>query len=139
MPLVETDTIFAFLNKEDKNHKSASYIFKKIHEGVFNAKLSIISLIELKYIYKKYGIESEFETDVGNLQGIRNIDWAPLNIKNFLTALSLYKTHNINFYNSLHAGIAINLDSLIISENNEFDNISGLKRISLSDSVKKYL
>lgn len=138
MPLVETDTIYAFLNKKDKYHKCASYIFKKINEGVFNAKFSIISLIELKYIYKNYNIENEFEIDIGNLQGIKNIEFALLNIENFLTALRLYRIHNINFYNSLHAGIAINLDSLIISEDKEFDIVSGLKRIPLSDFNKDF-
>ena len=133
MPLVETETIFAFLNKKDKYHKYGSYIFKKIDEGIINVKLSIISLIELNYVYKKHGIENEFEIDIGNLQGIRNIDWAPLNIKSFLTALSLYRMRKLNFYNCLHAGIAINLDGVIISEDNEFDLISGLKRIPLSD------
>lgn len=138
MPLVETDTIYAFLNKNDKNHECASFLFKKIHEGIFTAKLSIISLLELNYIYKKHDIESEFENDVGNLQGIKNIDWAPLNIKSFLTALNLYRTHNMSFYNCLHAGIAINLDNSIISEDDEFNSIPGLKRISLSDFMKTF-
>ena len=90
-------------------------------------------MIELNYIYKKYNLENEFEKDLGNLQAIRNIEWAPLNIRNFLTALIIYKTYKISFYNSLHAGIAINLDRVIITQNMEFDVIAGLKRIPLSD------
>ena len=133
LPLIETDTIFAFINKKDKYHTNAFNLIKKINNGFFQADFSSISLIELNFIYKKFHLENEFEIDLGNLQGIKNIKWAPLNIRNFLTALIINKTYNIPFYNSLHAGIAINLDRVIITQNTDFDVIAGLSRMPLSD------
>ena len=132
MPLIETDTIYAFLNSKDKYHENASLLLKNISEGKFIAFFSSVSLIELNYIYKTHKIEQELEIDLANLQAIKNIKWANINIRTFLTALSITKSYKISFFNSLHAGIAINFDSIIISENEEFDSIMGLRRIPLS-------
>ena len=133
LPLIDTDTIYSFLNRSNKYHEDASNLLQKINKGKLIAQISCVSLIELSFIYIFHKIEDEIDKDMGYLQSIKNLEWVALNIKNYLTGLVLYKTHKISFFNSLHAGIAINLDSIIISQNTDFDLISGLKRKLLSD------
>ena len=132
MPLIETDTIYAFLNKNDIYHKYAYNIINKINEGVLNVKISSACLIELQLIYKSKEIEYEFETDLIELQRINNIDWATLDVSSSLTAIHLRKRYNLSFFDSLHAGIAINLDKQIISQDKAYDNVAGLRRIPLT-------
>ncbi len=132
MPLIETDTLYAFLNRNDAYHKFANNIMTKINKGEFEVKFSSVSLIELQLIYKSKEIEYEFEADLVELQRIKNIDWAPLDTTGSLTAIYLRKKYNLSFFDSLHVGIAINLDKQIISQDKEYDNIAGLKRIPLN-------
>jgi len=132
MPLIETDTLYAFLNANDINHKFANNIIVRIHNSELEAKISSVSLIELQLIYKSKGIEYEFELDLVEIQRIKNIEWALLDALNSLTAIHLRKKYNLSFFDSLHVGIAINLDKQIISEDKEYDNINGLKRIPIT-------
>ena len=137
MPLIETDIIYAFLNKNDFYHDNANRIIKLINAGELDVKISSISLIELQLIYKSKEIEYEFEMDLIDLQRINNIVWAPLDVASSLTAIHLRKKYNLSFFDSLHVGIAINLDKQIISQDEVYDNIAGLKRIPLKSFKEK--
>jgi len=132
MPLIETDTLYAFLNANDVNHKFANNILLQVNNGELEAKFSSVSLIELQLIYKSKNIEYDFEFDLVELQRIKNLIWAPLDAISSLTAIHLRNRYTLSFFDSLHVGIAINLDKQIISQDKEYDNISGLKRIPLS-------
>ena len=137
MPLIETDTIYSFLNKNDPYHEFADTIFNMINDGKLTVKISSVSLIEMQLIYKSKEIEYEFEMDIIDLQRINNIDWAPLNVTSSLTAIYLRKKYELSFFDSLHVGIAFNLDKQIISQDKIYDNIAGLKRIPLTDFEKE--
>ena len=132
MPLIETDTLYAFLNKNDEYHEFADKIMVKINNGKFKAIISSVSLIELQLIYKSKEIEYEFEMDLVDLQRIKNMEWVSLDPISSLTAIHLRKRYELSFFDSLHAGLAINLDKQIISQDKEYDKISGLKRIPLT-------
>ena len=132
MPLIETDTLYSFLNANDINHKFAETIILRVNNGELNVKFSSVSLIELQLIYKSKGIEYEFELDLVELQRIRNIEWALLDAISSLTAIHLRKKYNLSFFDSLHVGIAITLDKQIISQDKEYDKIIGLQRIPLT-------
>lgn len=131
MPLIETDTIIGFLNKGDIFHEESNEIFEKISNGELDAEISSVSLIELQLIYKSKKIEYQFEFDLAEFQAIKNLKWAPLTVVSSLTAINLRKRYNLTFFDSLHVGIAFNLDMQIISQDKKYDNISGLKRIPL--------
>ncbi|KKK45700.1 hypothetical protein LCGC14_0887470 [marine sediment metagenome] len=133
MPLIETDTLYAFLNRNDAYHKFANNIMIKINKGEFEAKFSSVSLIELQLIYKSKEIEYEFESDLVELQRIKNIDWAPLDTSGSLTAMYLRKKYDLSFFDSLHIGIAISIDKQIISQDSDYDKIKGLNRIPLTN------
>jgi len=137
MPLIETDTIYSFLNKNDPLHKYADTIFNMINDGKLTVKISSVSLIEMQLIYKSKDIKYEFEMDLIDLLRIKNIDWAPLNVTSVLTAIHLRKKYELSFFDSLHVGIAFNLDKQIISNDKIYDNIAGLKRIPLADFEKE--
>jgi len=131
LPLIETDTIIGFLNKGDIFHEESNEIFEKISNGELDAEISSVSLIELQLIYKSKKIEYQFEFDLAEFQAIKNLKWAPLTVVSSLTAINLRKRYNLTFFDSLHVGIAFNLDMQIISQDKKYDNISGLKRIPL--------
>jgi len=131
LPLIETDTIIGFLNKGDIFHEESNEIFEKISNGELDAEISSVSLIELQLIYKSKKIEYQFEFDLAEFQAIKNLKWAPLTVVSSLTAINLRKRYNLTFFDSLHVGIAFNLDNQIISQDKKYDNISGLKRIPL--------
>jgi len=133
MPLIETDTIYAFLNKNDIYHDYANIIFNMINNSELGVKISSVSLIELQLIYKSKEIEYDFELDLIDLQRINNIVWAPLDVSSTLTAIHLRRKYNLSFFDSLHVGIAINLDKQIISQDKGYDNIAGLTRIPLTN------
>ena len=132
MPLIETDLLYSFLNANDVNHKFANNIILQVNSGELAVKFSSVSLIELQLIYKSKNIEYEFELDLVELQRIKNIEWAQLDTISSLTAIHLRKKYNLSFFDSLHVGIAINLDKQIISQDKEYDRITGLKRIPLN-------
>ncbi len=132
MPLIETDLLYSFLNANDINHKFANNIMLQVNSGELVVKFSSVSLIELQLIYKSKKIEYEFELDLVELQRIKNIEWALLDTISSLTAIYFRKKYNLSFFDSLHVGIAINLDKQIISQDKEYDNIAGLKRIPLN-------
>ena len=133
MPLIETDLLYSFLNANDINHTFANNIILQVNSGDLAVKFSSVSLIELQLIYKSKNIEYEFELDLVEFQRIKNIEWALLDIISSLTAIHLRKKYNLSFFDSLHVGIAINLDKQIISQDKEYDRITGLKRIPLND------
>ncbi len=132
MPLIETDLLYSFLNANDINHTFANSIILQVNSGELAVKFSSVSLIELQLIYKSKKIEYEFELDLVELQRIKNIEWALLDTISSLTAIHLRKKYNLSFFDSLHVGIAISLDKQIISQDKEYDNIAGLKRIPLN-------
>ena len=132
MPLIETDLLYSFLNANDINHKFANNIILQVNSGELAVKFSSVSLIELQLIYKSKKIEYEFELDLVELQRIKNIEWALLDTISSLTAIHIRKKYDLSFFDSLHVGIAINLDKQIISQDREYDNIAGLKRIPLN-------
>ena len=132
MPLIETDTLYSFLNANDANHKFAEIIILRVNNGDLDVKFSSVSLIELQLIYKSKGIEYEFELDLVELQRIKNIEWTLLDTISSLTAIHLRKKYNLSFFDSLHVGIAITLDKQIISQDKEYDKIIGLQRIPLN-------
>jgi len=132
MPLIETDLLYSFLNANDINHTFANNIILQVNSGDLAVKFSSVSLIELQLIYKSKKIEYEFELDLVEFQRIKNIEWALLDTISSLTAIHLRKKYDLSFFDSLHVGIAINLDKQIISQDEEYDNIAGLKRIPLN-------
>ncbi len=132
MPLIETDLLYSFLNANDINHTFANNIILQVNSGDLAVKFSSVSLIELQLIYKSKNIEYEFELDLVELQRIKNIEWALLDTISSLTAIYLRKKYDLSFFDSLHIGIAINLDKQIISQDKEYDRITGLKRIPLN-------
>ena len=100
MPLIETDTIIAFLNKRDNFHEEANLIFKAINSADLNIKISSVSLIEVQLIYKSKQIEFQFEFDLAEFQSIENLDWAPLDVESSLTALYCRKRYDLSFFDS---------------------------------------
>ena len=108
-------------------------IFNRINEGKLDAKFSSVSLIEIQLIYKSKEIEYEFEKDLREFNGIKNLEWAPLNVESCLSAFYVRKTYNLSFFDSLHVGIALNLDKEIISQDRKYNDIIGLKKIPIKE------
>ncbi len=131
MPLIDTSTIYAFLNNNSEFHEYATRVMEKINKGKDLINISTVSIVELHFIYKAHGVNEGFEKDLSELRSLRNLVWAPLDVASTLTAMALKKAYKLSFFNALHAGIAINLDKQIISQDKEFDQVKGLIKISL--------
>ncbi|KKK46006.1 hypothetical protein LCGC14_0640740 [marine sediment metagenome] len=126
------DLLYSFLNANDITDTFLNNIISRVNNGKRAVKFSSVSLIELKLIIKSKKIEYEFELDLVELQRIKNIEWVLLDTISSLTAIHLRKKYNLSFFDSLHVGITINLDKQIISQDKEYDNTAGLKRIPLN-------
>ncbi|MBN1802072.1 MAG: type II toxin-antitoxin system VapC family toxin [Candidatus Lokiarchaeota archaeon] len=131
MPLIDTSTIFSFLNKNSEYHQYATQVMEKISHGKDLINISTVSIVELHFIYKAHGVDEGFEKDLSELRSLRNLTWTSLDVASTLTAMAIKKAYKLSFFNALHAGIAINLDKQIISQDKEFDQIKGLIKIPL--------
>ena len=54
MPLIETDTLYAFLNKNDEHYEFADKIMVKINNGKLSTRTSRIYSINHKTSYKAH-------------------------------------------------------------------------------------
>lgn len=128
MPLLETDLIFAYLNKLDGHHEVAKNIFNKIMEGT-HYTISSLSLIEIELIYKSNNLEKQLAQHIAALSTLPNITIHQLSADIILTSIYLRETYNLTFFDSHYAATALQLDAEIISTDKKYLNIPGLKLI----------
>ncbi len=129
MPLLETDLIFAYLNKEDQHHKTASKLFNKIKEGA-PVNISPLTLIELELIYKSNNLTKHLTPHVTALTTLPNTIYTPLNPGIILTVITLQQEYGLTFFDSHYAATALTTDREIISTNQAYHEIPGLTLIN---------
>ena len=50
VPLIEDDTVFAFLNSLDGHHEAAKALMRRLDRGEFEAELSSVALVEMELV-----------------------------------------------------------------------------------------
>lgn len=73
---------------------------------------------------------AKFFTDLSQLLSLYKLSVFPLTCQQIAKAANLRKKYNLTFYDSHHAASAILYDSKIISTDNTYDSVIGLKRIN---------
>jgi predicted nucleic acid-binding protein len=129
MPLIENDVTFAFLNSLDPKFKSADRIFNKIRSGALKVSLSSVALVEMELVYRSEGRENALLKDMAALASIPNAVFEPLTPDVALSAVFLRQTFHLGFFDSHYAAAALKLDGSIISFDEAYDDVNGLKRI----------
>ena len=128
MPLIELDVLLAFINRSDKHHEVASRVIEAAisDESYY---LSSVALIEMSLIYRSRSMESELEEDLRLLLSIFNGRTTQLTPLEVMRATWIRRKYGLSFFDSLHAALAMSLDSTIASFDEAYDGIKGLRRI----------
>ena len=128
MPLIELDVLMAFINRSDKHHEVASRVVERSISDE-NYHLSSVALIEMSLIYRSRSMELELEEDLRLLLSIfdgRTVHLTPLEA---MRAAWIRRKYGLSFFDSLHAALAMGLDSTIVSFDEVYDGVKGLRRI----------
>jgi len=128
MPLIELDVLLAFINKSDRHHEVAS----RVIEGVITDEsynLSSVALIEMSLIYRSRSMELELEEDLRLLLSLFNGRTTQLTPLEAMRAVWIRREYDLSFFDSLHAASAMSLDSAIVSFDDVYDRVEGLRRI----------
>ncbi len=128
MPLIELDVLLVFINRSDKHHEVASRVIEAAisDESYY---LSSVALIEMSLIYRSRSMESELEEDLRLLLSIFNGRTTQLTPLEVMRATWIRRKYGLSFFDSLHAALAMSLDSTIVSFDEAYDGIEGLRRI----------
>ena len=128
MPLIELDVLLAFINGSDRYHEVASRVVEAAvtDESYY---LSSVALIEMSLIYRSRSMESELEEDLGLLLSLFNGRTTHLTPLEAMRAAWIRRKYGLSFFDSLHAASAMSLDSTILSFDEAYDRVEGLKRI----------
>jgi predicted nucleic acid-binding protein len=125
IPLLETDLIFAYLNRDDAYHRTAIKIFNKIKQGT-NLSISSLSLVELELIYKSNSLEAFLTPHIAALSILPNVTYYPLTTDIVLTSIYLRQTHGLTFFDSHYAATALQGDAQILSTDQAYKKVPGL-------------
>jgi len=97
-----------------------------LHELELNLKAGNILIEERRATLEDI---AKFFTDLSRLLSLYDLNIFPLTCEQIAEAANLRKKHNLTFYDSHHAASAMLYDSKIISTDNTYDSVVGLKRI----------
>ncbi len=136
MAIVENDVIFAYLNRNDKNHKIAKQVFEAIRNAKLKVSLSSIALVEMELIYRSESREDILLEHLSALASLPNVSYMSFTPEEALTSVYLRKEMGLSFFDSHYAATALNLDGEIISFDAHYDNVEGLKRIDPARVIK---
>lgn len=134
MPLIENDTIFAFLNSLDKHHDAAKTIMRRLDHGEIEAELSSVALIEMELVYMSQGLEERLVGDLAAVAALRGVRVLPLTPDVAVAAAYIRGAHGLSFFDSHYAATALAGDGEIISFDEAYDGVPGLKRVDPSET-----
>ncbi len=129
MPVIENDTIFAYLNELDPKFKVAERVFNRLKAGTLKASISSVALVEMELIYRSEGREAGLLKDMAALSSIPNATFEPLTPEVALSAVFLRQTFGLGFFDSHYAATALTVDKSILSFDRAYDRVKGLKRL----------
>jgi predicted nucleic acid-binding protein len=134
VPLIENDTIFAFLNSLDKHHDAAKTIMRRLDHGEIEAELSSVALIEMELVYMSQGLEERLVGDLAAVAALRGVRVLPLTPDVAVAAAYIRGAHGLSFFDSHYAATALAGDGEIISFDEAYDGVPGLKRVDPSET-----
>ncbi|MBS7655804.1 type II toxin-antitoxin system VapC family toxin [Candidatus Bathyarchaeota archaeon] len=131
MPIIEVDMLIALVNALDKFHQVAANFFNKIAAGkIKHIKVSSAAYLEYELILKSRSyLDSEIQKDLTAFRSFPNLGEAPLTLNVILTASKIREKYKLSYFDSLHAATAILIDNEIISSDEDYQRVKGLKTI----------
>ncbi len=78
-------------------------------------------------------MESELEEDMRLLLSMFNGRTVRLTSLEAMRAARIRREYRLSFFDSLHAALALSLDSTIISLDEAYDGVEGLRRVDLRE------
>jgi predicted nucleic acid-binding protein len=134
MPVTETDFLKAVVDPNDRLHKSSMKALQKVKKKLWHVASS--ALIEIDLLLKVSGISINDRFAV--FQALRSEmpkDMIlPISHQTILRAISLQRKYSqikYFYFDSIHLAIAVELDGMIVSSDETFDQIKEVKRIPL--------
>lgn len=132
MPVIEVDMLIAFVNVLDKYHKIASRLMDRIVSGkIRNVKVAASAYLEYELILRSRGYsEEDIREDLYCFKKLANLGEVPLTIDVLLKASELREKYGLTFFDSLHGATALLLDGMIISVDEDYGKVEGLKVVN---------
>jgi len=134
LPVLETDFLKGIIDPKDELHPQAKKAMVKVRRGEWRVASS--ALLELDLILKNGKIADEERFDVFNALTVEfpGEMIVPVTHGSLAASISLQKTYagiRSFYFDSIHIGVAIHADGIIVSSDTAFDRISEVKRIDL--------
>ncbi len=126
--LIETDVLLALASREDKHHREVVDFIKRSKA----LSLSPYSLLETDLLIKSGSIEVDVRafyeslTDLLEYYEIRVVEPHP---SHFARAWILRREYGMTYFDSLHASVALLEGIPIVSYDEVYSDIKGLKRM----------
>ena len=130
MPLIENDLVFALLNLSDSRHEEASKFFRRLEVEGQHATLSCVALIEMELVYMSNGLEGRLVNDLAAASALPGVDLIPLTADEVIAAAYLRGAYGLSFFDSHYAATALAEDGIIISYDQAYEKVPGLKLVS---------
>ena len=132
MPALDTEVLFAF-DPRDKKHARVL----KLLASAKGLSAPDVSLLEFQLVLRSRGRSpeerSEAISDVYTILSAHGVEEAKtIDSDLFALQCELESEYALTFFDSLIAASALSLDSSIVSDDEAFDSVPNLRRISLS-------
>ncbi|MDG6898640.1 MAG: PIN domain-containing protein [Nitrososphaerota archaeon] len=134
MPLLENDTLFAFLDKNDANHADAERVFAKLEKGTLSVDASSVSLVEMELVYKSERLEGRLLEDLAAVAALPNVNYVAFSPDQAVASAYIRSSQGLSFFDSHYAAAALGLDGKIISFDRAYEKVPGLTRIDPSEA-----
>lgn len=129
MPVIELDMILALLNRADRLHAVASRLFEKIARGELKrVAVAVSAYLEMELIMRSKGFDhNEIIKNILMFKSIPKLGEAPLTSDAILNAVRIRANYGLTYFDSLHASTALLYDGVIISVDEDYKRVQGLK------------
>lgn len=140
MFLIETEFLFGLIPSDPWNEMVEEALGSVKGAGV-DVRCLASGILEVVFVAKSEGNkEPEIRSGIAAMlskmrtNGINIVE--SIDLKDILGCLSLRELYAVTFYDALHASSTLNRSAILVSNDDFYDKISGLKRVSIQDFVK---
>lgn len=134
MPVLETDFLKGLLDPKDRLHASSQRALGRLQREEWN--LASSSLVELDLLLKNEGVNSDervmiFEALSAEIPAQMILGLTHTTMSRAAQLQSIHRNIHHFYFDSLHLAVALGSDGQIVSSDESFDDIAGIKRIPL--------
>ncbi len=121
---IEADILYSYLKPTDWLKACSAKILNKYN----NLKTSAITITEIELVSKRDFGEQFSNSVLERVKDIKNLKFLALDISILKKAVEYRKKYGLNIFDSIHAASAFKIKKEIISTDNIYDIIEGMKR-----------